>query len=182
MCSNKVVYQAVYGFLLSYAHLIEYSSDLEIAKALGLVNKDIEWKAWQRFRASVMDHLAYRDVHDRYEYGELRLGRLDQICRMKFLELSYFNVHRDYLSYFGDNYMTLVALFALVSVALSAMQVMTSVDSVLAAVLVTSYRFAVATLVALAGSCAALLVLYIGLYVWNWVAIFVRRYSQQKRR
>jgi predicted tellurium resistance membrane protein TerC len=149
---------------------------------LGLVNKDIEWKAWQSFRTSVLNHLVYRDVHDRYEYGELRLGRLDQICRMKFLGLSYFNVHRDYSSYFGDNYMTLVALFALVSVALSAMQVMTSVDSVPAAVSVTSYRFAIATLIALAGSCAALLVLYIGLYVWNWLLIFVRRYSQQRKR
>jgi hypothetical protein len=167
VCGNEVVYQAASGFLLSYARLIEYPSDLKIAKTLGLVNKD---------------HLVYRDVHDRYEYGELRLGRLDQICRMKFLGLSYFNVHRDYSSYFGDNYMTLVALFALVSVALSAMQVMTSVDSVPAAVSVTSYRFAIATLIALAGSCAALLVLYIGLYVWNWLLIFVRRYSQQRKR
>jgi hypothetical protein len=182
VCGNKVVYQAACGFLLSYARLIEYPSDLEIAKTLGLVNKDFEWKAWQNFRTSVMEYLADRDVHDRYEYGELRLGRLNQICRMKFVGLSYFNVHRDYSSYFGNNYMTLVALFALVSVALSAMQVMTSVDGVPAAVSVTSYRFAVATLIALAGSCAALLVLYIGLYVWNWLAIFVRRCSQQKRR
>jgi hypothetical protein len=178
---NEVVYRAASGFLLSYVRLIEYPSDLEIANTLGLVNKDIEWKAWQTFRTNVLDHLAYRDIHDRYEYGELRLGRLDQICRMKFLGLSYFNVHRDYSSYFGDNYMTLVALFALVSVALSAMQVTTSVDSVPAAVSVTSYRFAIATLVALAGSCAALLVLYIGLYVWNWLLIFVRRYSQLRR-
>jgi hypothetical protein len=182
VCGNEVVYQAASGFLLSYARLIEYPSDLKIAKTLGLVNKDIEWKAWQSFRTSVLNHLAYRNIHDRYEYGELRLGRLDQICRMKFLGLSYFNVHRDYSSYFGDNYMTLVALFALVSVALSAMQVMTSVDSVPAAVSVTSYRFAIATLIALAGSCAALLVLYIGLYVWNWLLIFVRRYSQQRKR
>jgi hypothetical protein len=101
---------------------------------------------------------------------------------MKFLGLSYFNVHRDYSSYFSDNYMTLVALFALVSVALSAMQVMTSINSALAAVSITSYRFAIATLIALAGSCAALLVLYIALYVWNWLLIFVRRLSQQRRR
>ena len=182
VCGDEVVHQAASGFLLSYARLIEYPSDLGIAKTCGLVNKDIDWMAWQTFRTSLLHHLADRDVHDRYEYGELRLGRLNQICRMKFLGLSYFNVHRDYSSYFGNNYMTLVALFALVSVALSAMQVMTSVDSVPAAVSVTSYRFAVATLIALAGSCAALLVLYIGLYVWNWVAILVRRYSQQKRR
>ena len=180
-CGNEVVYRAASGFILSYASLIEYPSDLELAKTHGLVNKTIDWKAWQTFRASVLHHLAGCDVHDRYEYGELRLGRLNQICRMKFLALSYFTVHRDYSSYFGDNYMILVALFALVSVALSAMQVMTSIDIAPAAVAITSYRFAIATLIALAGSCAALLSLYTGLYVWNWLLIFVRRYSQQKR-
>ncbi|KAM0705295.1 hypothetical protein Q7P35_008085 [Cladosporium inversicolor] len=182
VCGNEVVYRAASGFLLSYARLIEYPSDLELAKTHGLVNKNIDWKAWQTFRASVLQHLADRDVHDRYEYGGLRLGRLNLICRMNFMALSYFNVHRDYSSYFGDNYMILVALFALVSVALSAMQVMTSIDIAPTAVAVTSYRFAIATLVALAASCATLLLLYIGLYVWNWLLIFVRRYSQQRRR
>jgi hypothetical protein len=174
VCGDEAVHRVACGFLLSYAHLIEYPSDLEVAKTHGLVNEKIAWKKWQTFRTSVLHHLTDRDVHDRYEYGELRLGRLNQICRMKFLGLSYFNVHRDYSSYFGDNYMTLVALFALVSVALSAMQVMTSVNGAPAAVSVTSYRFAIATLVALAGSCTALLVLYMGLYLWNWLLIFVR--------
>lgn len=180
--SNEVVYRAASGFLLSYAHLIGYPSDLELAKSHGLVNKDINWKAWQTFRISVLDHLVDRDVHDRYEYGELRLSRLNQICRLNFMALSYFNVHRDYSSYFGDNYMILVGLFALVSVALSAMQVMTSIDIAPTEVAVTAYRFAIATLIALAASCAALLLLYIGLYLWNWLLIFVRRHSQQRRR
>jgi hypothetical protein len=181
VCGNETIYQAATGFLLSYAHLIEYPSDLEIAKTLGLVNKKIEWKEWQTFRADVLHHLADRDIHDRYEYGELRLDRLNQIYRMKLLGLTYFNIHRDYSSYFGDNYMALVALFALVSVALSAMQVMTSVDHVPAAVSITSYRFAIAVLVALVGSCAALLVLYIALYVWNWLLILIRRRPGETR-
>jgi hypothetical protein len=180
VCGDETLYRAASGFLLSYAHLIEYPSDLEIAKTYSLVNKGITWKKWQAFRISILHHLTDRDIHDRYEYGELRLGRLNQIYRMKLLGLSYFNVHRDYSSYFGDNYMTLVALFALVSAALSAMQIMTNVDGVPVAVSVTSYRFAIVTLVALAGSCAGLLVLYVGLYVWNWLSILVRRRSQRR--
>jgi hypothetical protein len=172
---DKTVHRAASGFLLSYAHLIEYPSDLEIAKTYGLVNRDISWKNWQAFRVSLLHHLADRDIHDRYQYGELRLGRLNRIYHVKLLGLSYFNVYRDHSSYFGDNHMTLVALFALVSVTLSAMQVMTSVDGVPAAASVTSYRFAIATLVPLTGSWAALLILYSGLYVWNWVFIFVKR-------
>jgi hypothetical protein len=124
----------------------------------------------------VLHHLAGRDVHDRYEHGELRLKRLNLIHRLKQLGLTYFNVYRDYSSYFGQNYTTLVALFALVSVALSAMQVMTSADGVPAGATITSYRFAIATLVALTGSCAVLLALYMGLYVWNWYLIYVRRH------
>lgn len=181
VCGNETVYQAASGFLLSYAHLIEYPSDLEIAKSHGLVNKTIDWRKWQTFRTSILHHLADRDIHDRYEYGELRLDRLNHIYRVKFLGLSYFNIYRDYSSYFGDNYTALVALFALVSVALSAMQVMTSVDGPPAAVSITSYRFSIAVLVALAGSCAVLLALYIALYVWNWLLIFIRRQPRKMR-
>jgi len=181
VCSDSIIHQATTGFLLSYAHLIQYPSDLEIAKANGLINKKISWRSWQDFRSAVLHHLADRNIHDRFEYGELRLGRLNQIYRMKCLGLTYFNVYRDYSSYFGDNYMTLVALFALVSVALSAMQVMIGVDGVPRVVSNTSYRFSIATLVALAGSCAVLLALYIGLYVWNWALILVRRGSSRKQ-
>jgi len=175
VCQDARIYQMATGFLLSYARLIEYPSDLEVAQSSGLINKCVTWQSWQSFRTDVLHSVAMRDVHDRYEYGELRLERLNQIYRLKGLGLTYFNVYRDYSSYFGENYTTLIALFALVSVALSAMQVMASVDGVPEGATTTSYRFAVATLVALAGSCAVLLALYVGLYVWNWCLIYVRR-------
>jgi hypothetical protein len=179
VCQDERIYQAATGFLLSYARLIEYPSDLEIAQSTGLVSKSITWHAWQSFRTDVLHHLAGRDMHDRYEYGELRLGRLNTIYRMKRLGLTYFSVYRDYSSYFGENYTTLVALFALVSVALSAMQVMTSLDGTPAEAATTSYRFAIATLLALAGICTLLLTLYAGLYMWNWCLIYVRRQSRR---
>lgn len=43
---------------------------------------------------------------------------------MEGLMLTYFNSHRDYSSWFDVNDMALVALFALVSITLSVMQVM----------------------------------------------------------
>lgn len=176
VCRDASLYRAATGFLLSYARLITYPSDFAIAQTAGLLNKDITWSYWNCFRTDVLHHLAPRDVHDRFEYGELRLGRLNQIYRFKWLGLTYFNVYREYSSYFGENYTTLVALFALVSVALSAMQVMTSVEGVPAAARTTSYRFAIATLVTLAGSCAILFALYVWLYVRNWWLILDRRF------
>lgn len=177
-CRDETVYQVATGFLLSYMYLIQYPSDLEIAKEIGLINTGITWPSWRAFRASVLHHLDGRDVHDRFEYGELRLGRLNQIYRMRFLGISYFTIHRDYRSYFGDNYMALVAVFALASVALSAMQVMTAYDRLPEVAMVTIYRFSIATLVAITASCAILFVLYVGLYFWNWLLIFSRRRSR----
>ncbi|KAK4955187.1 hypothetical protein LTR10_007382 [Elasticomyces elasticus] len=159
VCGDQTVHRVATGFLLSYTCLIQYPSDLAVAQATGLVNKDVTWRCWQDFRSSVRHHLADRNVHDRFEYGELRLNRLDQIYRMKGLGLTYFTVYRDYSSYFGDHYMTLVLLFALVSVALSAMQVMAGFPQMPAEVAVTLYCFSIATLVALAGSCSLLLAL-----------------------
>lgn len=177
VCRDARLYQAATGFLLSYARLVAYPSDLAIAQKAGLLNEDVAWSSWQRFRTDILHHMAVREVHDRFEYGELRLGRLNLIYRLKRLGLTYFNVYRDYSSYFGENYTALVALFALVSVALSAMQVMTSVEGVPAEAKITSYRFAIATLVTLAGSCAVLFALYVGLYVWNWWLILDRRFG-----
>lgn len=176
VCSDWVLHQAATGFLLSYVSLIEYPSDLDIAKASGLIETDITWRSWQAFRSSIMRCLVDRHIHihDRYEYGELRLGRLNQIYRLKGLGLAYFTVHREYSSYFGANYYSLVALFALVSVALSAMQVMSIIDGIPMTVATLSYRFAITTLIALGGSCAGLFALYLGLYAWNWYLVFTR--------
>jgi hypothetical protein len=181
VCGNELLYQAATGFLLSYMRLIEHPSDLAIAQAIGLVNEAITWRSWNNFRHDVLHHLAHRSVHDRFEYGELRLTRLNQIYRLRRLGLTYFNVHREYSSYFGDNYMTLITLFALVSVALSAMQVMASVHNRPAVVNTTLYRFSIATLVAIVGSCTGLLALYVTIYLWNWLLIFHRRGSRRKQ-
>jgi hypothetical protein len=167
--------------LLSYARLVQHSSEFDIAQSAGLINKCVTWQRWQNFRNELLHHLAGRDVHDRYEYGELRLGRLNQIYRMKGLGLAYFNVHRDYSSYLGENYTTLVALFALVSVALSAMQVITNMDGVPIGTTTGSYRFAIGTFASLAWSCTLLLSLYVGFYLWNWCTILVRR-DKRKRQ
>lgn len=174
-CRDEIIYQAATGFLLSYMRLIQYPSDLAIAQDIGLVNKSISWHAWQAFRADVLHQLADRDIHDRFEYGELRLGRLNQIFRLRLRGLAYFTVYRDYSSYFGDNYKTLIAVFAIVTVGLSAMQVMAAFDRLPRDAVTVLYRTAIATLVAVLGSCGFLFMLYIALYLWNWLLIFQRR-------
>lgn len=181
ICGDWILHQAATGFLLSYARLVEFPSDPGFAQSFRLMNKSITWCSWKAFRNHILIHLVDRHVHDRFEYEDLRLGRLNQIYRMKGLGLAYFTVHSEYPSYFGANYLSLVALFALVSVALSAMRVMSGIDGAPGAVTTTSYRFAIATLLALGGCCVSLLVLYVGLYIWNWCLIFARRVSARKQ-
>jgi hypothetical protein len=100
---------------------------------------------------------------------------------MKGLGLAYINVHCDYSSYSGENYTTLVALFALVSVALSAMQVITNMDGAPTGTTIGLYRFAIGTLASLAWSYTLFLSLYLGLCLWNWCMILVRR-DKRKRQ
>ncbi|KAK0279577.1 hypothetical protein LTR35_000334 [Friedmanniomyces endolithicus] len=175
ICDSPDLYKT---FLLSYTSLIKYPSDLDVAKASGLITKKAEWRSWRNIRSSILEELQGRDIHDRFEYGELRLGRVDTIFRLRLMGLSYFAPRSDYESYFEHHYTTLIALFALVSVALSAMQVINGITGVPAAVTVTAYRFSIASLLLLAGSCTILFVLYIGLYLGYWLVIYARR---QKR-
>jgi hypothetical protein len=162
-------------------HDLRCSSDFAITQSAGLINKCVTWYCWQNFRNELLHHPAGRDVHDRYEHGELRLGRLNQIYRMKGLGLAYSNVYRDYSSYFRENYTTLVALFALVSVALPAMQVITDTDGVPTGTTTGSHHFAIGTLASLAWSCALLLSLYLEFYLWNWCMILIRHDRKKDR-
>jgi hypothetical protein len=63
----------------------------------------------------------------------------------------------------------------ILDVALSAMQVITNMDGVSTGMTIGSYRFAIGTLACLAWSCALLLSLYLGLCLWNWCMVLVRR-------
>jgi hypothetical protein len=67
------------GFLYSYTRLIQHKSDYRIAREKGLLDEDVTWPTWQRFRLSLEDDAkSYPwSKHERYVYGELRLDDLD---------------------------------------------------------------------------------------------------------
>ncbi|MCJ1312988.1 hypothetical protein MMC25_006664 [Agyrium rufum] len=116
------------GLLFTYTKLIQHASDLSLAQNLGLI-PSLDWSSWKRFSDEVSsrigDDLAER-VDKRYQYGELRLKRLNQIyyfCRGEW-RAGYFQTHRQYGSFFRDYFGWLVLLFAYESVILSAMQVL----------------------------------------------------------
>ena len=116
--------RAALGYVRSYFHLIKSQSDIDVAKEKKLINvgEDLDDKALLRFLhsfKSVSDH----DVTPRYLYGELRLSRINLYIKFYERRLHYRQMqweNRDYLSSFVTPF---AFVFALVSAALSAMQV-----------------------------------------------------------
>jgi len=67
------------GFLYSYTRLIQHKSDYRIAREKGLLDEDVTWQMWQKFRFSLeADTKSHHwEMHRRYRYGELRLADLN---------------------------------------------------------------------------------------------------------
>ena len=87
----------------------------------------VTWAAWNRFRMSIRKTVTHsHQINKRYHYRELRLSRLNDICRFrewKWRE-GYFLVYTRYQSFFRANFEWLLLVFAYISVALSALQVL----------------------------------------------------------
>lgn len=133
LCSDAELRKSACGLLLSYAWLVVHKSDLDIAKEHGLLSKDIEWVNWVAFLDDFLDNIDLQtlgDVNKRYRYGELRLSRLNAIYRLLPPSYSFHNVVRGYRSkstwykaFFERNFKWMLAVFAVLSVLLSALQV-----------------------------------------------------------
>lgn len=86
ICADTKLYMCCTGFLLSYAWRIRHESDLAIAIEHRLVPKDLTWKAWTAFVSSFLAHMKANGgpskcVNKRYQYGELKLTRLNVVYR-----------------------------------------------------------------------------------------------------
>ena len=184
LCSDVDLHKSACGFLLSYVWLISWESDFHIAKEMKLVPNDLEWEPWTEFVHSftgVINTKSLHQVHRRYQYGELRLSRLNRIYRYSPTTLSLRNLFRGFMTtsswyqdVFRDNFGWILAPFAILSVTLSAMQVglgthQLSNDSAFHA---ASYGFSVFSLVALAAC--------IGIMLCSWFVLLVYFYTVAK--
>lgn len=182
LCSDIELYKSASGFLLSYAWLVRHQSDLAIAKESGLMSQDIEWPNWVEFLEAFLDKINLQtlsNVNQRYQYGELRLTRLNTIYRLLPPVYSLKNFMRGYRSvstwhsaFFERNFKWMLAVFALFSVFLSALQVGQSTNKLEnnRAFQRISYGFVVASLVALGASVALIFAVWLilaGYYLFS---------------
>ena len=79
LSSREDLYKSALGFLLSYSALIQYESDFHIAREKHLIPSKLTWDSWVTFVDQLYVRTARDNVNERYEYGELRLSRLNKI-------------------------------------------------------------------------------------------------------
>ncbi|KAI1130799.1 hypothetical protein F5Y10DRAFT_234824 [Nemania abortiva] len=133
ICDDEALYRSAYGLLLSYTWLISYKSDHRIAIDAGLLPADIDFAAWNAFAIDLNMQNQFTiscPINERYEYGELRLSRLNHLYRLGAAGFSLWNLVSGFTSkstrfpdFFRRNFGWVLAVFVYFTVLLSAVQV-----------------------------------------------------------
>ena len=122
---------AALGFLRSYILLISYKSDFILARDSNLLPSDLDWKGWldilQDWIPSFFD--GEQVVAPRYQYGELRLTRINWIYRLdsrfRFQHFcrGYYSSSQTFQSFLNRNFGWLLVVFVYFTILLTALQV-----------------------------------------------------------
>ncbi|OJI84909.1 hypothetical protein ASPTUDRAFT_118164 [Aspergillus tubingensis CBS 134.48] len=153
LCPHRELHAAACGLLLSYAWLITGLIDFQLAKDERILPCDVTWDAWtllirqflewvdnenddDRCSTSLPTEKDYVSqpqpaiINKRYEFGELRLSRLNSLYRLAPVTFSVRNLVFGFLpsstwyqEFFERNFSWILAVLVYMSVLLSAMQV-----------------------------------------------------------
>ncbi|TLS23845.1 hypothetical protein PpBr36_07987 [Pyricularia pennisetigena] len=129
--ADPEVYRACLGFVRSYYHLIQYEIDFDKACELKLIPKVPEtarlptYEEFCAFVAPFGDHTVVRDedVSRRFQYGELRLSRINKTTMLVRRKFAYFHIYPQWGSYLSHIIAPVVTVFAFLSVIFNALQV-----------------------------------------------------------
>ena len=123
--------QAAIGFIRTYSYLIRYESDFLLAQEKGLIPKNHLAKdgesliSFDTFAKLISSFESFGDeaVSPRYEYGELRLTRLNFYSRIFLRKLTFHHLDAQWGSLFGSAIAPFAAIFIIITVVMNAMQV-----------------------------------------------------------
>jgi len=133
------LHRAAYGLLYSYCGLIRFGHDLHVAQECHLVNANLDHRAWTEFARTILPNLNSNDsntMDTRFQYGELRLNRLDTIYRYSPYKFSVSGILQgfphalteSYVPYM-DLYNNAVSAFGVIVIILSAFNLSLSAQS-----------------------------------------------------
>ncbi|KAF2499994.1 hypothetical protein BU16DRAFT_522852 [Lophium mytilinum] len=132
ICYDAELHANACGFLLSYVWLVRHPSDLRIASELGLLSSQMQWEDWVVFADTLLtniDHDALDTINKRYQYGELRLSRLNLIRPLFHLYRSgkfvrgYMTNYNRYTVFFSRIFGWVLLVFIYMNILLTALQV-----------------------------------------------------------
>ncbi|EXA28593.1 hypothetical protein FOVG_19810 [Fusarium oxysporum f. sp. pisi HDV247] len=124
------LHRAACGLLYSYCGLIRFGHDLRVAQESRLINENLDYRAWSEFARIILPNLNPKDsniMDKRFQYGELRLNRLDTIYRYSPYKFSISSILQgfphalteSYVPYM-DQYNNAVSAFGIIVIILSA--------------------------------------------------------------
>jgi hypothetical protein len=134
LCKEEALHHSACGLLLSYAWLVQHRCDFELAKKSFLIPDNVEWKTWVEFMRSFLAYVdldTLEQVDRRYQFGELRLTRLNLLTRIKALSMQsnktsvygFMSTSTWYTAFLQRNFAWLIAVFIYTTLLLSTLQV-----------------------------------------------------------
>jgi hypothetical protein len=192
LCSSSTLHEAACGFLLSYVWLITTPIDLKIAHDHSLLPNCITWAWWKDFVTEFFGNVDINTLHQvnkRYQFGELRLSRINSIYRSRFFTThfvrGYLYGYNRYVVFFQRNFSWILIVFVFFSLVLSAMQVGTSLKELENnyAFLRASYVFVVFSMVSVVAVLGVVALVFVGVFLFNMgAAIRHARVEQAMRK
>ena len=126
---DQDVWRACAGFMRTYSYLIQYEIDFRRATSLGLalipIEADGNTVTFERFAEFILpfSQLSDTEVTPRFEWGELRLTRLNMLTRIFLFKRSYHHIEAQWSTFFGQFLSPFLTFFVLVTIVLNSMQV-----------------------------------------------------------
>ncbi|KAI0601117.1 hypothetical protein F4775DRAFT_480009 [Biscogniauxia sp. FL1348] len=197
LCADEDLHASACGMLLSYAWLVGQHSDFHIAVEKKLIPEGVAWQGWTAIMCDVLDSLdleTMAGVNPRYQYGELRLSRLNMLTRWlvpslwsrKAFIYGYMSSSTWYTAFFRRQFGWLLGGFAYISVLLSALQVGLATEYLNAqeGYQQLGYGISLASMAVLALGLVAIGVVSFGLFCYHVMSTlkFVRRVRLDRER
>lgn len=191
ICTNTTFHENATGWLLSYVWLITSPLDLKLAHDNTLLPTAITWTWWKKFATSFVDTVginALEKVNKRYDFGDLRLSRINTIYRTRFFTThfvrGYLYGYNRYVAFFERNFSWILILFVFLGLVLGAMQVGTALESLNTnkIFLKGSYGVVVVSMISVAAVLGIVGLFFAGVFLFNMVAAIHHATKRHKER
>ncbi|CVL07300.1 uncharacterized protein FMAN_15380 [Fusarium mangiferae] len=177
LATDHEFYKSAFGFMLSYAALIQYESDFFIAKEKHLIPENLTWESWINLVDQLLNSEVDNRVNSRYRYGELRLSRLNKILWMHGYFRGYSFRYQTYGELLTANLAPIAAATVYIALVLTAMQVGLATPQLADndTFQRVSYGFAVFSILAPAGVTLFIVLILILFFFYNSAATIIFR-------